>query len=50
MPLNSTLVNGTTFADANVTAGAKYYYVITAVAADEVTQSAGSNEASATVP
>jgi chitinase len=49
-PLNSSPINGTTYADANVTAGATYYYVVTAVAADGVTQSADSNEASATVP
>ena len=37
-------------ADANVTAGTKYYYVVTAVASNGITQSAASNEASATVP
>jgi hypothetical protein len=46
-PLNSTPVNGTSYTDGNVTAGAKYYYVVTAVAS---AQSANSNEASATVP
>jgi hypothetical protein len=49
-PLNSTPINGTTDTDENVTAGASYYYVVTAVASNDVTQSAGSNEASATVP
>jgi hypothetical protein len=49
-PLNSTPIDGTTYTDENVTAGTTYYYVVTAVAADDVTQSADSNEASATVP
>jgi hypothetical protein len=49
-PLNSTPINGSTFADVNVTAGATYYYVVTAVAADNVTQSGDSNEVSATIP
>jgi hypothetical protein len=49
-PLNSTPISGTTFADANVTAGATYYYVVTAVAADDITQSGDSNEVRATVP
>ena len=49
-PLNSTPINGTTYTDENVTAGATYYYVVTAVASNDVTQSADSNEASATVP
>jgi fibronectin type 3 domain-containing protein len=48
-PLNSTPINGTTFVDGNVTAGATYYYVVTAVASDGV-QSAASNETQATVP
>jgi hypothetical protein len=48
--LNSMPINGTNYMDANVTAGASYYYVVTAVASNDVTQSAGSNEASATVP
>jgi titin len=50
VPLNSTPVNATSYTDANVTAGSAYYYVVTAVAADGSTQSASSNEASATVP
>jgi hypothetical protein len=49
-PLNSTPINGTTYTDENVTAGASYYYVVMAVASNDVTQSADSNEASATVP
>jgi fibronectin type 3 domain-containing protein len=48
-PLNSTPVNGTTYADENVTAGATYYYVVTAVGSDGV-QSAASGETEATVP
>ena len=50
MPLNSTPIIGTTYADANVKAGATYYYVVTVVASDDVTQSTDSNETSATVP
>jgi hypothetical protein len=49
-PLNSTPVTGTTFSDENVTAGLTYYYVVTAVAAGEVSQSTASNEASACIP
>ena len=49
-PLNSTPTNGTTFTDENVTAGATYYYVVTAIASGGVTASAASNEAAATVP
>jgi hypothetical protein len=49
-PLNgSAPINGTTYADANVTAGSTYYYVVTAVGSGGV-QSADSNEANATVP
>jgi hypothetical protein len=49
-PLNSTPVNRAAYTDGNVTPGAKYYYVVRAVAANGVTQSAKSNEAAATVP
>jgi hypothetical protein len=49
-PLNSSPINGTTYADATVQAGQTYYYVVTAVASGDVTQSADSNEVSATVP
>jgi hypothetical protein len=48
--LNSSPINGTTYTDTNVTAAASYYYVVKAVGSDGVTQSASSNEASATVP
>jgi hypothetical protein len=48
-PLNSTPINGISYADGNVTAGGTYYYVVTAVGSDGV-QSADSNEANATVP
>ena len=50
MPLNSSPINGTTYCDSTVQAGQTYYYVITAVASNDVTQSAASNEVSATVP
>jgi hypothetical protein len=49
-PLNSSPINGTTYCDSTVQAGQTYYYVITAVASNDVTQSAASNEVSATVP
>ena len=49
-PLNSSLVYGTTYTDANVTAGVTYYYLVTAVMSNGVTQSAASSETSATVP
>jgi fibronectin type 3 domain-containing protein len=48
-PLNTTVISGTGYTDASVTAGATYYYVVTAVASDGV-QSAASNETKATVP
>jgi hypothetical protein len=48
-PLNSTLITGLDYTDENVVAGMTYYYVATAVASDG-TQSAPSNEVSATVP
>lgn len=47
---SSTPINGTTYTDENVTAGVTYYYVVAAVAANGVTQSPDSNEATATVP
>jgi hypothetical protein len=47
-PLSSTPVNGITYTDANVTAVATYYYVVTAVGSDGV-ESAASNEAEASV-
>jgi len=48
--LNSSPVSGTTFTDAGVQAGQTSYYVVTAIASDDVTESANSNVASATVP
>jgi hypothetical protein len=48
--LNSLPINGTTYSDETVQAGQTYYYVVTAVASDGVTQSAYSNQTSATVP
>lgn len=48
--LNSTPINGTTFTDEDVTAGATYYYLVASVVSNEVIQSAASNEAVATVP
>jgi hypothetical protein len=48
-PLNSTPISGTTFTDETVTAGTTYYYVVTAVGADDV-QSSASGETAATVP
>jgi hypothetical protein len=48
--LNSSPVTGTTYTDDTVQAGATYYYVGTAVASDGVTESAYSDQASATVP
>ena len=47
--LNSQLLTGTSFTDANVTAGQTYYYVTTAVDTSS-NQSAYSNQAQATVP
>jgi hypothetical protein len=46
--LNSTPVNAITYADETAQAGQTYYYVVTAVASDGVTQSADSLPASAT--
>lgn len=49
-PLNSSPITGTTYTDTTVEAGQTYYYVVKAVASDDSTQSANSNEVSATVP
>jgi hypothetical protein len=49
-PLNSTPVDAVTYTDSNVTAGQKYYYVVTAVGSNGTTRSAKSTEVSATVP
>lgn len=48
--LNSSPVTGTTYTDDTVQAGETCYYVATAIASDGVTESAYSDEASATVP
>ena len=48
-PLNSTPTSGATFTDESVTAGATYYYVVTAVGSDG-SQSPASAESSTTVP
>ena len=47
--LNSTPVDGTTYVDGNLTAGATYYYWVTAVGSDGV-ESAPSTDVEATVP
>jgi hypothetical protein len=49
-PLNSTPIDATSYGDGNVTPGATYYYVVTTVGWDGVTQSIDSPEVSATVP
>ena len=56
-PLNSspaaagcTSTTTCTYTDATVVAGTAYYYTVTAVASNDVTQSADSNQVSATVP
>jgi titin len=49
-PINSAPIDGTTYADENVAAGATYYYVVRAIGLNDVTRSADSNEVSATVP
>ncbi len=49
-PLNSSPVSGLTYTDSSVQAGQQYFYYVTAVDTDGVTQSSPSNEASATVP
>ena len=47
-PLNSAPVSGTTYADASVTAGQTYFYIVTTVGSG--TSSAASNEVEATIP
>ena len=47
--LNSTIVVGSGFADTTVTTGTSYYYVVTAVDANNL-ESVNSNQASATTP
>ena len=49
-PLNATPVPGLSYLDLAVVAGTKYYYFVTAVAANGITQSGPSNEASDTIP
>jgi hypothetical protein len=48
--LNTSSISATTYTDGNVQAGQRYYYVVKAIASDDVTASANSNVASATVP
>lgn len=48
IPLNSAPVSGTTYADASVTAGQTYFYIVTTVGSG--TSSAASNEVEATIP
>jgi hypothetical protein len=48
--LNVSPITGTSFTDNTVEAGETYYYVATAVGSDGVTESAYSDETSATVP
>jgi hypothetical protein len=49
-PVNSTPINDALFTDESVTAGTTYYYVVTAVASDGITQSLPSSETVATIP
>jgi fibronectin type 3 domain-containing protein len=49
-PVNSSPIAGTTYVDTNVKAGQAYYYVVTAISSNGITQSSDSNQASATVP
>ncbi len=49
-PLNSSPITCTTYIDTNVQAGQGYYYWVTAISSNGVTQSPHSNQASATVP
>jgi fibronectin type 3 domain-containing protein len=48
--LNPSLITSLNYTDENVQAGQTYYYVVTVVASDGVSESAYSNEAHATVP
>ena len=47
--LNTSLLSGTTYTDANVQSGTTYYYVSTAVNSGNV-ESAYSNQATAAIP
>jgi hypothetical protein len=49
-PLNSMPINGATYTDENVSAGADYYYLVTSVTANGDTQSAASEETAVAVP
>ena len=49
-PLNSTPICVTAYADQSVTSGSQYYYIVTSVSSDGVTQSAASTETAATIP
>jgi fibronectin type 3 domain-containing protein len=49
-PLNSSPISGTTYADTTVQASQKYWYWVTAISSNGITQSPDSPEASATVP
>ena len=49
-PLNATPVDGTDFTDDNVVAGAEYFYTVTSVTSDGVTESAESPETDALIP
>lgn len=49
-PLNSTPICATAYTDQNVTSGSQYYYIVTSVASNGVTQSAASTETAASVP
>jgi fibronectin type 3 domain-containing protein len=48
--LNSSAVTGLNYTDENVQAGQTYYYVLTSIGSDGVTESVYSDEAHATVP
>jgi hypothetical protein len=48
--INSSIIIDLNYIDENVLAGQTYYYVVTAIASDGVTESPYSNEAPATVP
>jgi trimeric autotransporter adhesin len=49
-PINTSPVTAITFTDDEVTAGDEYFYVVTSISSDGVTQSSASPEASASIP